>query len=161
MTQIAVRCRYRIENVVERGFRAVRITLLHQLEAHRDVAAVTATRAAKSSAKILVVVVEHEPHLDPFQRIEHLAQRAAQHVEEGVRPGRTHIAFGNERVTLTFLTPSRPEVRPIVQREHDHRFTARRKSGTGIHVHVRVVCTGRARGHNHCGYYNCQSQFAK
>ena len=77
---------------------AVEVAFLEALEAHHDVTAIAALRAAESGAVIVVVVIDHQADAYAFERIEDLAQRAAQYVEEGIGPCRAHKPLRNKRI---------------------------------------------------------------
>ena len=115
MAQVALRDRHGIENRVKLCLGSIRIAFLKQRETHGYIATIAALGAAEALTIIDVIVVNHEADFHAFQRIEHLAQRTSQHVEESIRTGRAHVALGNQRIAITVITRRRSEVRPVVE----------------------------------------------
>ena len=84
VTYVAPWRRHRIENVVKARLGAIRITLIEELEAHRNIAAIAALGAAETFTVVVIVVVYHQADLDALERVEDFAHGAAQHIEECV-----------------------------------------------------------------------------
>ena len=127
------------------------IALLKGLEAHRNVAAVTAQGAAKPLAVIYVVVIEHETHAHAFERVEHFLHRSPEDVEESVGSGGAHVSLFDKSIALVIGACSRSEVRSIVEREHDHRLTTWWQAVARVHVDIGVISTCRADRENQRG----------
>ncbi len=100
MTDIAQRSGYGVEDLVKSCLRSVGIVLFETLEAHRDVAAIAALGTPETDAIKIVVVIDHEADSNTIERVENLAQRTAEHVEEGVGAGGAHVALFDEGIAL-------------------------------------------------------------
>ena len=128
MTEIALRRRQCIQVIVESCFGAVEIAFFEAIETHHDVTAVTAICTPESLTVVVVVVIDHQADTYAFERVEHLAHRATNDVEEGVGTRRAHVTFRNQRVTFVAVAGCRTEVGPVVDREHDHWLTTGRQT---------------------------------
>ena len=144
MTLVALRSRHRGEDIVEAGLGAVGIAGLEPLEAHRDVAAVTAPGAAEARTVAGVIVVQHQADAHALERVEDLAQRATQDVKKGIGRLQRQVAFCDQRIAFVAVARRRAQVRPVVEREHDHGLAAWRQSGTRVHVDIRIVGSRRS-----------------
>ncbi len=130
---------YSRQRFMESSLCPVCIVLFEQFEADRDIAAVTALGATESSTLVVIIVIDHEANAHSIQRIEHLAQRAAQHIEKHIRPRRAHITLIDQGIALTVVTGCCGKVWPVVDGKHDQRLTARRQARPGVDINVRVI----------------------